>query len=91
MPLRGQKTNDATYAARMLWIRRIQKKKMWSDKRVTNLIKLLNVSELIVKASKFLFDTNELLQYRHFNEVQIESNDDDDVIFVSEALKKDEW
>jgi hypothetical protein len=44
------------------------RKKMWTNKRETNLMILLDIFELIVKVSKYLFATNELLQFRHLNE-----------------------
>ena len=54
-----------------------------------NLIKFLNIFALIAKASKFLLITNELQQFRHFNEVQSQI-DDTQVIFEDRALKKDD-
>ncbi len=44
------------------------RKRMWTNKRETNLIILLNTFELIVKVFKYLLATNELLQFRHLNE-----------------------
>lgn len=66
------------------------RKKMWSNKRETNLIKLLNVFILIVKASKFLLNTGELFQYKYFNEVRTESNDDE-IYSENETWMKDDW
>jgi hypothetical protein len=37
------------------------RKKMWANKRETNLIILLNIFELIVKVFKYFLTTNELL------------------------------
>jgi hypothetical protein len=64
------------------------RKKMWTNKRETNLMILLNILELIVKVFKYLFATNELLQFRHFNEAQ---TNDDDVDLSKETLMKNDW
>ena len=64
---------------------------MWSNKRETNLIKFLNVFAFVVKTSKFLLNTNELFQFRHFNEIRDQLNDDNDVNFENEALTENDW
>ena len=55
-----------------------------------NLIKFLNVFALVVKTSKFLLNTNELFQFKHFNEIRDQSNDDSDVDFENETLTKND-
>ena len=67
------------------------KKKMWSNKRETNLIKFLNISAFVAKTFKFLLNTNELFQFKHFNKIRDQSNDDSDVIFKNEALIENNW
>jgi hypothetical protein len=64
------------------------RKKMWTNKRETNLLTLLNILELIVKVFKYLFATNKLLQFRHLNEAQA---NDDDVDLSKETLMKNDW
>jgi hypothetical protein len=64
------------------------RKKMRTNKRETNLMILLDIFELIVKVFKYLLATNELLQFRHLNEVQ---TNDDDVDFSKETLMKNDW
>jgi hypothetical protein len=64
------------------------RKKMWTNKRETNLLTLLNIFELIAKVFKYLLATNELLQFRHLNEVQA---NDDDVDSSRETLMKNDW
>jgi hypothetical protein len=44
------------------------RKKMWTNKRETNLLTFLDIFELIVKVFKYLLATSELLQIRHLNE-----------------------
>jgi hypothetical protein len=65
------------------------RKKMWTNKRETNLLTLLDIFELIAKISKYLLATNELLQFRHLNEAQ--TNDDYDVDSSREILMKNDW
>jgi hypothetical protein len=65
------------------------RKKMWTDKRETNLLTLLDIFELIVKVFKYLFATSELLQFRHLNEAQ--TSDDDIVDLSRETLMKNDW
>jgi hypothetical protein len=64
------------------------RKKMWINKRETNLLTFLNIFELIVKVFKYLLATNELLQFRHLNEAQAS---DDDVDLSRETLMKNDW
>jgi hypothetical protein len=64
------------------------RKKMWTNKRETNLMILLDTFELIVKIFKYLFATNELLQFRHLNKAQ---TNDDDVDLSRETLMKNDW
>jgi hypothetical protein len=64
------------------------RKKMWENKRETNLLTFLNILELIVKIFKYLLTTNKLLQFRHLNEAQA---NDDDVDFSKETLIKNDW
>jgi hypothetical protein len=64
------------------------RKKMWTNKRETDLIIFLNIFELIVKIFKYLLATSELLQFRHLNEAQ---TNDDDVDFSRETLMKNDW
>jgi hypothetical protein len=64
------------------------RKKMWTNKRETNLMIFLNIFELIVKISKYLLVTNELLQFKHLNETQ---TCDDDVDLSKETLMKNDW
>ncbi len=47
----------------------------------------LNTFELIVKIFKYLLATNELLQFKHLNEVQA---NDDDVDLSKETLMKND-
>jgi hypothetical protein len=61
---------------------------MWANKRETNLMTFLNTFELIAKVSKYLFATNELLQFKHLNEVQ---TCDDDVDSSRKTLMKNDW
>jgi hypothetical protein len=63
-------------------------KKMWVNKRETNLMILLDTFELIVKIFKYSLATNELLQFRHLNEAQ---TNDDDVDSSRETLMKNDW
>jgi hypothetical protein len=65
------------------------RKKMWANKRETNLMMLLNIFELIVKIFKYFFATNELLQFKHLNKAQ--ANDDDIVDFSRKTLMKNDW
>jgi hypothetical protein len=65
------------------------RKKMWANKRETNLLTLLDIFELIVKVFKYLLATSELLQFRHLNEAQ--TNDDDIVDSSRETLMKNDW
>ena len=51
-----------------------------------NLIKFLSVFAFVVKTSKFLLNTNELFQFKHFNKVRNHSNDDSDVNFKNKTL-----
>ncbi len=62
--------------------------KMWTNKRETNLMALLNIFELIVKIFKYLLATSELLQFRYLNEAQA---NDDDVDLSKETLMKNDW
>jgi hypothetical protein len=64
------------------------RKKMWTNKRETNLMTLLNILELIVKIFKYLLATSELLQFRHLNKAQ---TSDDDVDSSRETLMKNDW
>jgi hypothetical protein len=64
------------------------RKKMWTNKRETNLMILLDIFELIVKVFKYLLATDELLQFRHLNEAQANDNDVD---FSRETLMKNDW
>jgi hypothetical protein len=64
------------------------RKKMWADKRETNLTTLLNIFELTIKVFKYLLATSELLQFRHLNEAQA-SNDEIDL--SRETLMKNDW
>jgi hypothetical protein len=64
------------------------RKKMWVNKCETNLMIFLNTFELIVKIFKYLLATNELLQFKHLNEVQA---NDDDVDLSKETLMKNDW
>jgi hypothetical protein len=43
------------------------REKMWTNKRETNLLTLLDIFELIVEIFKYLLATSELLQFRHLN------------------------
>jgi hypothetical protein len=61
---------------------------MWTNKRETNLLTLLNIFELIAKIFKYFFATNELLQFKHLNEAQA---NDDDVDFSRKTLMKNDW
>ena len=54
-----------------------------------NLIKLLDILALTTKAFKFLFVTNELLQFQLFNEIR-DNSDDSDVDSVDETLMKND-
>jgi hypothetical protein len=65
------------------------RKKMWTNKRETNLLTFLDIFELIAKVSKYLLATSELLQFRHLNEVQ--ASDDYDVDLSRETLMKNDW
>jgi hypothetical protein len=65
------------------------RKKMWTNKRETNLLILLDIFELIVKIFKYLLATSELLQFRHLNEAQ--TSDDDIVDLSRETLMKNDW
>jgi hypothetical protein len=49
---------------------------------------LLNIFELTIKAFKYHFATNELLQFRHLNEVQ--TYDDDNVDLSRKTLMKND-
>ncbi len=64
------------------------RKKMWANKRETNLLTLLNIFELIVKVFKYLFVTSKLLQFRHLNEAQ---TNNDDVDLLRKTLMKNNW
>ncbi len=64
------------------------REKMWTNKRETNLMTLLNTLELIVKVFRYLLATSELLQFRHLNEAQ---TSDDDVDLSRETLMKNDW
>ncbi len=64
------------------------RKKMWTNKRETNLLTLLNIFELIAKIFKYLFATSELLQFRHLNKAQAS---DDDVDSSKKTLMKNDW
>jgi hypothetical protein len=61
---------------------------MWTNKRETNLMTLLDIFELTIKIFKYLLATNELLQFRHLNEAQA---DDDDVNLSRKTLMKNDW
>jgi hypothetical protein len=63
------------------------RKKIWTNKRETNLMTFLNIFELIAKVSKYLLATSELLQFRHLNETQ---TCNDDVDFSKETLMKND-
>jgi hypothetical protein len=65
------------------------REKMWTNKRETNLLILLDIFELIVKIFKYLLATSELLQFRHLNEAQ--TNDDDIVDLSKKTLMKNDW
>jgi hypothetical protein len=65
------------------------RKKMWTNKRETNLLTLLDIFDLIVKISKYLLATNELLQFKHLNEAQ--TSDDYDVDLSKKTLMKNDW
>jgi hypothetical protein len=65
------------------------REKMWTNKRETNLMKLLNTFELIVKVFKYFFATNELQQFRHFKKTQ--TCDDHDVDSSRKTLMKNDW
>jgi hypothetical protein len=65
------------------------RKKMWADKRETNLLTLLDILELIAKVSKYLLATSELLQFRHLNEAQ--ACDDHDVDSSRKTRMKNDW
>ncbi len=64
------------------------REKMWTNKRETNLMILLDILDLIVKIFKYFLVTSELLQFRHLNEAQAR---DDDVDFSRETLMKNDW
>ncbi len=64
-------------------------KKMWINKRETNLLIFLNILELIIKIFKYLFVTNELLQFKHLNKAQ--TNNDDIVDSSRKTLMKNDW
>jgi hypothetical protein len=64
------------------------RKKMWANKRETNLLTFLDIFELISKVFKYLLATSELLQFRHLNEAQAS---DDDVDLSKETLMKNDW
>lgn len=59
------------------------KRKMWADKRETNLIEFLGTFALIAKVFEFLLTTGELMQFKHLNETQTKN--------AEEALKEDNW
>jgi hypothetical protein len=64
------------------------RKKTWTNKRETNLTTLLDILELTIKIFKYFLATNELLQFRHHNEIQAS---DDDVDLSRETLIKNDW
>jgi hypothetical protein len=64
------------------------RKKMWTNKRETNLMIFLNIFELIVKIFQYFLATNELLQFKHLKEAQAS---DDDVDLSRETLMKNDW
>ncbi len=64
------------------------RKKMWTNKRETNLMTFLNTFELIAKVFKYFLVTSELLQFRHLNKAQA---NDDDVDFSKVTLMKNDW
>jgi hypothetical protein len=65
------------------------REEMWTGKRETDLLTLLDTPELAAKVSKYLLATGELLQFRHLNEAQ--ASDDYDVDPPREALMEDGW
>lgn len=64
---------------------------MWSGKRETDLIKLLNIPALAAKIFKFLLDTGELLQSKHLNEVVVSDAEDVDLNPNRETPVEDDW
>jgi hypothetical protein len=58
---------------------------MWTNKRETNLLTLLNIFKLIAKIFKYFLATSELLQFKHLNKAQ---TNDDDVDFSKDIDKE---